>query len=240
MPYEPNNPCQGNPANPDEAVTLFPPGSHPEDRADKLSALCSYGISPLVLTGAFRQILIQVFADPRNILNHTLRTRLTQTGGWQPNNKPGIMIEALTSWNPQMAEHRLAIIIKSHEWTWQRRGIGDQAGVDYRTGRAFFAGEWTGAHTFFVLGNEGEETLQLAIETGKQLRWFGALIMQQLELSRFVVVSIGEIAALKESSEHYVVPVTVAYAGWEGWYTQPEAPRLKHIEFTTEEALKGY
>jgi len=119
-------------------------------------------------------------------------------------------------------------------------GIGDITGEDYRSGELTFGGYWQGSHTIFALAKEGAEAQILAIEVAKCLLWFGSEILEQLELQRFVPVSIGEVAALKESREHYVVPVVVAYVVPEFWKLQPDAPRTKRIVFRTSQTLSDY
>jgi hypothetical protein len=232
--------CPPGPPNPPEIEALYPSGSSPDDRRKKLSALCSYGQSPLVMTGALRQVLAQHFSDVRNILNSSLRARLTRDGVWSDGTDTGIVIESLTRWRPELTEARPGLILKSGVWQWQRMGIGDITGEDYRSGELTFGGYWQGSHTIFALAKEGAEAQILAIEVAKCLLWFGSEILEQLELQRFVPVSIGEVAALKESREHYVVPVVVAYVVPEFWKLQPDAPRTKRIVFRTSQTLSDY
>lgn len=215
----------------------FPEGTTPENRFTKLSSLCSFGVTPLILTGALRQIFCQHFSDTDNLINETIRTTLLREGVWQEGPETGIVIESLSRWRPEITNARPGIIIKAGEWTWMRVGIGDQSGVDDRSGRRTFMGFWQGSHTIFALGNEGAETQILAAEVAKLLLWFGPVIADQLCLQRFLVVSIGELAALKESSENYVVPVTVAYVASENWFLDADTPRLKRIVFRASELL---
>ncbi len=185
-------------------------------------------------------MLIQHFADTRNILNQFLRQRLERDGVWSAEAATGILIESIHKWRPELTQSRPAIILQEGEWQWMRVGIGDRRGEDYRSGKRFFGGYWKGSHTLFALGNEGAEALILATEVMKVLLWYGAEIASQLELQRFVPVSIGKVSALKEATENYVVPVSVAYVVPEFWYLQPEAPRLKQIVFKTSEVLGSY
>lgn len=232
--------CPSGPLNSDEVEALYPQGSSPEIRLDKLSALCSYGQSPLVMTGALRQVLIQHFSDVRNILNGSLRKRMEREGVWSEGQNTGIVIEALNRWRPELTEARPGLVLKEGTWQWMRMGIGDQKGEDYRSGRMNFGGYWQGSHTIFALAKEGAEAQVIAIEAMKCLLWFEEEICSQLELQRFVPVSIGEVAALKESREHYVVPIVVAYVVPEFWYLQPDAPRTKRIVFRSSQTLPDY
>lgn len=121
-----------------------------------------------------------------------------------------------------------------------RQGIGDKMGADYRSGKRSFGGYWNCSHTIFALAKEGAETDILATEVAKCLLWFEEEITTQLELQRFMILEIGELAALKESREHFVVPISVAYVVPEFWYIQPDAPRLKRIVWRASETLGHY
>lgn len=232
--------CPEGSSNPDDVEALYPEGSAPQQRFKTLSALCSYGQSQLVMTGALRQILIQHCSDVRNILNNTLRERMGREGVWSEGTSTGIVIESLHKWRPELTESRPGLILKEGTWQWQRMGIGDQKGEDYRSGKMFFGGYWSGSHTIFALANEGAEAQILANEAMKCLLWYEEEITTQLELQRFMPVSIGEVAALKESKEHYVVPIVVGYVVPEFWYLQPDSPRLKRIIWRTSQTHDGY
>ncbi len=119
-------------------------------------------------------------------------------------------------------------------------GIGDKRGEDYRSGKLFFGGYWKGTHTIFALGNEGAEALILATEVMKVMLWFEEEISKQLELQRFVPLRRGKVSALKEATENYVVPSSVAYVVPEFWYLQPDAPRTKRIVFKASDTLGSY
>lgn len=232
--------CPRGPDNPPEIEDLYPPGTTPERRFVTLSGLCSYGVTPLVMQGALRNVLIQHFGDVRNILNATLRDRMVRDGPWRETSDTPLVIESLHRWRPELAEKRPALVLKEGAWQWQQQGIGNQAGEDYRSGRQFFGGLWAGSHTIFAIAQNGAEAQILATEALKCLLWFATEIAGQLELQRFVPVSIGEVAALKESAEHYVVPVVVAYLVPEGWWIQPDAPRTKRIVWRTSTVLPNY
>ncbi len=227
------------PINPPEVEALYPENSSPEDRIKRKSALDSYGHSPLILTGGLRQTLMQHFADPDQIILPSVREFLEREGAWSAEETTGIVIEALSRWRPELTEGRPAIIIKEGEWQWKREGIGDSLGEEWQDGTAHFAGFWSGTHTMFALGNEGAETQLLASEIAKTLLWYQATIAKAFCLDRFVVVSLGALAALKESRETFVVPINVAYVLTESWYTRLDAPRLKRIVFRASDFI-GY
>lgn len=225
--------CPVGPPNPDEIEALYPENTTPQVRNCSISALCHYGVTPTVMTGALRQVLIQHFGDTRNILNATLRGRLEREGVWREDVNTGIVIESLHRWRPELTSAKPALILKENEWQWDRRGIGDQSGDDVFTARRFFQGYWNGSHTIFALATESVEAQLIAIEAMKCLLWFESEISQQLNLQRFIPVSIGAVATLKEARENYVVPIVVAYTVPEAWYLQEDAPKLKQLVFKT-------
>lgn len=228
--------CDSN--NPNSGVDhLYPEGSTPEVRVDKLSALCSFGHTPRLITGIIRQILLQYFIDPQNVRNNYLRAALERSGAWSDGVNSGIFIESLDRWRPEVTEARPAIVIKEGDWNWMRVGIGDQAGVDWRSGKSSYLGYWRGTHTVFAIGGEGPETQILSAEVAKLLLYYGPTIMHQMDLHRFVMLQIGAMSALKESTENYIVPVNVAYVAEEQWSLQEDAPRLKRINFNVDELL---
>jgi len=192
------------------------------------------------MQGALRQVLLQHFADARNILNGTLRKSIERDGVWSKEANTGIYIESLHKWRPELTESRPAIILAEGDWKWQRMGIGDQTGYEVRSGKRFFGGFWQGTHTFFAVANSGAEAQLLAWEVAKIMLWFGPEIMDKLELHRFVPVAVGKVSALKEATENYVVPVSVAYVAAETWSLQVEAPRLKRIVFRASEIFEDY
>ena len=218
-------------ANPPEIEALFPEGTVPEVRFCKPSSLRSFGFTPLVVTGAIRQTLLQHFAEPAQVISASLRAYLEREGAWTEGETTGLYIEALSKWRPELTEARPSLVIKENDWTWTRLGIGDRAGADYRSGTEFFAGLWYGSHTVFALGKEGAETQILASEVAKTLLWYATKIEDSFELARFLPLQIGALSALEESTEHYAVPVNIAVAAWENWSLTEEAPRLKNIEF---------
>lgn len=237
---DPRQTCPQGDLNSEAVEALYPSTGSPQLRFDTLSALCSYGQSPLVMEGALRQVLIQHFSSVENILNATIRRKLSRDGVWSPGTDTGICIESLHRWRPELTESRPGLVLKSGAWNWQRMGIGDKVHEDWKTGRQTFTGFWSGSHTVFALCNEPAEALSLAIEAMKCFLWFESEITRQLELQRFIPVSIGEVAALEESTEHYVVPITVAYVAPEAWHLDPDAPRTKRIVFRASDTLAYY
>jgi hypothetical protein len=224
-------------ANPAEVEACYPVGSAPEVRIQKISALGSFGETPLLMTGALRQLLLQHFVDPDNVMSASLRAYLEREGAWAAETPSGIYIESIARWRPELTEARPALVIKEGDWQQDRMGIGARAGFEERTGAHLYGTFWNGAHTLFALGGEGAETQILAAEVAKLLVYFSEVIADQLDLHRFQVTAIGGLAALAESTENYVVPVSVGYAAEDRWAVQLEAPRLKRVVFSAEAIL---
>lgn len=227
--------------NPPEVETQFPAGSAPENRVDKVSALCSYGMRPHVMTGLLRQLLIGHFSDPNNIEEPRIRRHVETLGAWKPtdtgDNRGGILIESITRWAPNTADKRPAVLIKRNGWKWQRQGIGDTVSQNDYTGVVTYAGMWEGSHTLYCLAQNGAETEFMATEVIKFLVTFSPLIREQMDLFRFYIAEVGGIGEIQEVVQGYAVPVTVAYVAEEAWSLQPYAPRLKRIVFKASDLL---
>ncbi|NDD52760.1 hypothetical protein EBZ39_02580 [bacterium] len=230
-----------SPLNPPEIEAQFPAGSAPENRIDKVSALCSYGMRPHVMTGLLRQLLITHFSDPANIDDARVRRIIEELGGWKPSdsglNQIGLLIESITRWNPTNSDKRPAILIKRNTWQWSRQVIGDHASADLALGATNYLGFWQGSHSLYCLAHHGGEAEFLATEVMKFLVTFGPIITDQMNLLRFYVSEIGGLAMVQEAAQGYVVPITVTYIAQELWELQPQVPRLKRIVFKASELL---
>jgi len=232
--------CDDSP-NPPEVEAQFPSGSAPEVRVNKVSALCSYGMRPHVMTGLLRQLLLQHFADPDNIEEPRIRRQIQELGVWKPSdnglNAGGILIESITRWQPATADKRPAILIRRNNWSWSRKVIGDQAGENVFEGSSSYLGFWEGSHTLFCLAPGGAEAEFLSTEVARFLHQFAPWIRQQMDLHRFLISEIGGVSEVQEVLQGYAVPVTVAYIAEEAWTLQPYAPRLKRFVFKASDLL---
>jgi hypothetical protein len=231
------------PQNPETVEAQFPSGSTPENRVDNVSALCSYGMRPHVMTGLLRQLLLGHFADPENIDDARVRQQLADLNAWRPEEEDetvttsGILIESITRWAPNTADKRPAIIIKRNTWQWSKVVIGDKAAQNIYTGKESYFGFWQGSHTIYCMAGTGAETEFLATEVVKFLILFSPLIRTQMELKKFYVSEVGGVGEVQEVVQGYAVPVTVAYVAEENWSIQPYAPRLKRIVFKASDLL---
>jgi len=125
-----------------------------------------------------------------------------------------------------MTEQRPAVIIKRNSYSNQRRGIGDRHQLNPvdRRGDAHFATYWLGSHTLFCIGGSGAQAELLASEVQRDLTECGRPIQESLGLMRFQVTEVGEISELEESTENFVVPVTVGYSYEQRWVQEIQAP----------------
>jgi len=213
-----------------EDCPITPP---PEDRVSSVSALCSYGMRPHVMTGFLRQLLIAHFADPANIEDQRLRQKFIDEGAWTSDDNglanTGILIESITRWQPNIEDKRPTILVKRGGWSWQRIGIGDRAGSNFVTGSSSYTGLWQGSHTLYCLSTTGLEAELLTMETVRFLQHFGPWIREQMSLMRLIVSEVGGISEVQEVVDGYAVPITVTYVAEEAWELQPYVPRLKRI-----------
>lgn len=234
------NNCDEQP-NPPDVEALFPDGSQPEDRVGKVSALCSYGMRPHVMTGFLRQLLIGHFSDPENIEEARIRRQLETLGAWKPSDNGidagGFLIESITRWAPNTADKRPAILIRRNEWQWARQGIGDIASENLYTGKTNYSGFWQGSHTLYCIAQKGAEAEFLATEVLKFTIRFSPLIREQMDLHKFFVSGVGGVGEVQEVVQGYAVPVTVSYVAEEAWSLQPYVPRLKRIVFKASDLL---
>lgn len=239
--------CQPDPENSNETAARYAGSPAPEVRVSDISSLCHYGNTQQTVTGALRQVLLSHFSDADNLLNHYLRRKLRASGPWideatrqASGDVSGILIEPLVNWTPEQSGQKPSLLLKSNSWNWERVSIGDQAGADVRTGTRYFSGYWIGSHTIFAAAKEGEEASLLATEVAKILLFYANDIREKLGLSRFSLVSIGEVAEVEEAADTYTVPVVVGYACAENWALIPDAPRLKRIIWRTKVVLNHY
>lgn len=192
---------------------------------NKPSNWCSIAPRPHLMTGFFREWFINHFAKTENIEAKELRGKL-----WKAIPDTNIVIESITQWRPDLTQKRLAIIIKRNDWQVQRITIGDRLhGNIPFTGNREQSVLVTGSHTFFCLAGRGTEAEILAAEVYREMMQFGPVIRDELDLKRFVVVSVGSLFELEESKENFGVPVTVSYVADENWQLVPQSVVLKSI-----------
>jgi len=190
----------------------------------ELSALCQLFPRPQIMTGVLREILIQLFGRENNVDEQDLRQLV-----WKEGVRTAILIESYHAWNPSLIAKRPAIILRRNTYTREPRAIDDryQGQITMESTRTTF---WQGSHTLFCISRSGAQAELLSTEVAQALTTFGAAIRDAVNLHRFGVMEIGGIAELEEVAEHFVVPVTVAYAYQQSWITRPyNMPILKSL-----------
>lgn len=209
------------------------------------SALCTIGHPPLVMTGAIIWILRRHFAQPGNIVDPELQAYV-----WDADvTASKIAIESVSQWPgepTQAVQRRPGIYVKRNSYGRVKLGIGDKymlgrrSGVDNissLTDNAIDTGTQygviiVGSHTVFCIGGTGAEAEAVGTEVFFELMEFTPLIRRDLALNKVDVMEAGGLSKLEESSEHFVVPVTMTYAFNHDWSLRQDAPMLKSVTLT--------
>lgn len=200
-----------------------PSNGSPELKVEHFSSPCSFGLTPLLMTGFLIQWLGDHFSTRENIEHPELRDIL-----WRANTRNGILIASITDWDPAAVEKRPAVIIKRNAWQPERIAIDDRL-TPSADGYEHYYTIMRGSHTLFCLAGEGGEVEILGAEVFREMLTFGSLIRRTLDLKRFTVADLGPVNELQESTENYAVPVTVAYASNLSWDLQQDSPKLKRL-----------
>jgi len=146
-----------------------------------------------------------------------------------------IVIDSVYRWNPAQTESRPGIFLKRGPWKVMPLGIdsGRKMGITHPSGSEQYVVMTQGSHTLFCVTNAPAECEQLGAEVFRELIEFGPEFRKAFHFHRFGVVDVGEVSILEEASQHFVLPVTVAYAAEEHWETFQYAPPLKTIKLST-------
>ena len=201
----------------------YPSNGGPELRVEHYSNPCSFGLTPILMTGFLLQWLGDHFSRRQNVEHPELRDIL-----WRANTRNGILIASITDWDPKAVEKRPGIIIKRNAWTAERLAIDDRL-TPTPDGDEHYCTLMRGSHTIFCLAGEGGEVEILGAEVFRELLGFSSLIRRTLNLNRFGVSELGPVNELQEATENYAVPVTVAYASQLAWNIEQDAPKLKRF-----------
>lgn len=206
----------------------------PELRLGTPDRICSWGMRPHLMTAYLVLALRQHFADRLNLEDPTLRgshAAPREAFLWSIDNPAGIVIKSITEWDPDVANHRPALVVKRGTWAYSRLGINDEhQGTFPLDGSEHYSYMWLGSHTVFCLANEGAEAERLAAEVYRNLAGFAHAIRKDLKLHRFRVAQVDTLHKIEAASGGgYAVPITVAYAHEDQVVVRPHAPRLKTI-----------
>lgn len=203
----------------------------PEDRTFHESNLCSMGPRPQVMTGLMLLLLREHFASADNIVHAVFRARL-YTGGTAADST-GILIEENTVWTPTRAGKRPSLIIKRNGWKSIKRGTFNSQSGTSDEGHLRYTKLMRGSHTVFCVAKEGGETEVLTAETFQMLTHFGPIFRQYFKLMAFDVIEVGALGRLKEATDRYAVPITVAYGYDDSWMIREHVPVLRNVSLKT-------
>ena len=195
------------------------PRSYPEEP----SSLCSTGLTPHILDGAFLQIMRHHFSHPDYITQDPLKCYVWDVDAA----KRTILIDPVYKWDVQKIQERPAILVKRGAWQTQRMSIAnkwhgppEESGYEYATMNVIIVG----SHNFFAIARTGTEAEELGAEVAYELLEFSQIIREQFGLSKFDLQRIGEVQRLDESHDHFVVPVTVTYGIIHNWRVLQQSP----------------
>jgi len=205
-----------------------------EDRTFQESNLCSLGPRPQIMTGLFITELRKHFSSADNIEHDVFRERLfTQTTATATtaSDTTGILIEDATVWTPTRTQNRPAIVVKRNAWKHLKRLTMANSGVD-SDGNTQHVKFWRGSHTMFCIAPNGGEAETLAAETYRFLMHWGPFMRKYFSLLLFELVDVGPVTIVKEASNHYAVPITVAYGWSEQWTIRKHVPPLEDLRLS--------
>jgi hypothetical protein len=218
-----NNPADWCPPLPPERPVQD--RRHLIDSRQTASALCHLGQRPLVITGIIRRLLISHFANSLNIEDPDLKTFI-----WQNNLATGILIESVQRWIGSLVEKRPAVLLKRNAYRNMRVLLNDRSGTDEQ-GNEEYLTLWVGSHTLFCIQETGASCEILATEVQRELTQFAPVVKQRLDLVKFHVTEVGEASEVEESTQNFLIPITVGWAYQEKWKVIPEALAITAINF---------
>lgn len=200
-----------------------------------VSYLCDNGWQPLLVTGFLRDLLIRQWADPHNIISPEMKQYV-----WKEKVSSGIVIESVYRYRPEFVEKRPAIMIKRNAF--RDTPLGLSGGLIFGGGAAAYENEkgaisrhatmFVGSHTLFCIHGTGASTEILAAEVTGHLIACMWPIRQHLGLRNFSVADVGAIQELEESTENYVIPITVGWAYEHVWQLKKESLPAQGFSFT--------
>jgi hypothetical protein len=192
------------------------------------STVCATGNRPLLTHGWLIEEMRMHYSRPENINNPLLRDYV-----WKPEPDPdnGILVESVGRWTPQISGQRPAIVIRFNEIKPLKVAINNQEGYSDQ-GQKRFVKIMTASQTVFCIHKEYDATLLLMTEVYSHLLQFSDPIRSIFDLLMFELVHAGGPGELKEASDRYASPVTLAYAWSESWEVIDWAPLLKTMKFS--------
>jgi hypothetical protein len=200
----------------------------------EISSLCATGLRPHILTGVLVRLLTSHFSRERGIQDPQLKSYI-----WKADPRESrILIEPVWRWLTLGSQMRPALVVKRNALQPRQLALGDGQSVigDGIDETRMPVNEETvsqvavvGSHTMFAIATVPAQAELLATEVYVRLIQYQQAIQREFLFSRFRVAEVGPLAKLEESSESFVVPVTVAYSFIDAWSVWSAAPFLKRI-----------
>ena len=192
------------------------------------SSLVSLGMRPQIMTGCFRQLIIQHFSDPSNVEAPSLRGIV-----WTPDiTSTQLIIEAAGVWKPDTVGQTPRIIVSRGPWQSEKIGLNSLVTRDYMTGDAVHSKKLLGSHIVSVTTPTKDATDILAWEVYAELLEYGPILRQNLNLLSLDVQSIGAASdQLRLDREESTADITITYTLEHAWTLSQEASRLKTLDF---------
>jgi len=203
----------------------------------EISGLCNTGLHASILTGVILRLMTGHFADAEHISDPEL-TRFI----WDADpSESKILIVPVWQWATPGSQQRPAIVVKRNALRVQQLGLSDGeavlSGPDLDSVPANATANcqvgMIGSHTVFAIATLAAQAERLGAEIATRLIQYANAIKSELGFHRCRVAEIGAINKLEESSETFVVPVTVAYKYVNAWTVWSEAPFLKRLVVET-------
>ncbi len=199
------------------------------------SYLCNNGWQPLLITGFLRDLLVRQWSNSQNIVIPENKQYL-----WSEGDTSGILIESVYRYRADLVQLRPAIMIKRNSFRNMQTGFGGQimggGMVAYENEKGAISRHTTlfvGSHTLFCIHGTGASTELLATEVMTHLVACLHPIRQHLGLRQFSVTEVGAIQEIEESSENYVVPITIGWGYEHTWELKEQSLPLQAVNLTS-------
>lgn len=206
---------------------------------EPVSSLCTTQHPTNIMTGVVVRLLQEHFARADNLIYTEELDGSKQLEGyiWDPDNKvTKIQIQPVHQYNAQDIQRRPAIYVKRNAWKPHRVAINHgqtinakptEDGRIERVRGEYHSQAVLGSHSIFCVGKTGAEAELLGSEVFDYFISFAPIMRKDLKLHRLEVEEIGGIKTIDEEVEHFVVPITLAYAFFWTWRLEAVAPWLQ-------------